>query len=385
MAFAPTQLPSGKWQGGFRHPVTRRKVTRTFTYAHEAEAWGITEERHAKAMAAAGPTLVPEAAPAPVVAGPTIHDHGADWLTRKATKVKSTRDGYAWSLRTLDATGMGARLMSEVRPMDVERWQADMVKDNPDLSARTINAHLKVLRMVYRDAVRNGITAGDATTGVALLTEALKADADLSTDAVDRLADAAPTPQVRALILLGADAGLRYSEAAGLSVSAVVSDGTHLYVEVRQVLERTTGTIRPFPKGKRPRRVPVVTDRLVDALAAAVAAAGDDPDALVVTTETGAPLTYDNFRHRVWPRVKRVAGVRLPKGQGIHQLRHHTGTKLARGGMPRHDVAKFLGHADQKTTARYISPTDDGALWAASRAVMGTPPPRPDLRVVASA
>lgn len=372
-----TRLPSGRVRAEFRVAGTTTKQRRTFDFEWEAEAWARAGEAAAKAAKAGHATPAATAA-VYVPAGPTITAHGAGWLARKSTKVKSTRDGYAWSLRVIADTGMGARVMSEVRPMDVESWQADLVADNPTLSARTVNAHLKVLRMVYRDAVRNGVTPGDATTGVALLTESLRADANLSADAVEALAAAAPTPQVRALILLGADAGLRYSEAAGLPVSAVVGE----FVVVRQVLERTTGTIRPFPKGKRERRVPVATARLAAALAEAVAAAGNDPDALVVTSESGAPLAYDNFRHRVWPKVKRTAGVRLPKGQGIHQLRHHTGTTLARNGMPRHDVAKFLGHADQKTTARYISPTDDGALLAAARLALAPAPIRPDLRVV---
>lgn len=377
-----TQLPSGRYRAEFRVAGTTTKKRATFDYQHEAEAWAREGERQAKAAKAGHPAtaLYAPTTPAPALAPtvPTINAHGAAWLARKATRVKSTRVGYAWSLRVIDATGMGARVMSEVRPMDVESWQAGMVADNPKWSPRTINAHVKVLRMVYRDAVRNGVTPGDPTAGVALLTESLRPDADLSADAVEALAAAAPTPAVRALILLCADAGLRYSEAAGLSVSGVRGD----FVTITQVLERSTGTVRPFPKGKRARNVPVATARLAEALADAVAAAGDDPDALLVTTETGAPLSYDNFRHRVWAGVKRRAGVRLPKGQGIHQLRHHTGTTLARAGMPRHDVAKFLGHADQKTTARYISPTDDGALLAAARAALAPPAPtRPDLRV----
>lgn len=382
MAFKPTRLPSTKWQGGFRHPVTRRKVTATFQYEWEAEAWAVTEEAKAKAGAMEGATTAlygpPVAEVAPTPTGVTINAYGADWFARKATKVKSTRTGYAWSLRAIEASDLGARPMADVRPKDVQRWQADLAASG--LGPRSVNAHVKVLRMVYRDAVRNGEAPGDATTGVDLLAEPIPADADLSDDAVDALAAAAPTPAYRALVLLGADAGLRYSEAAGLSVGAVVGD----FVVIRQVLERTTGKIRRFPKGKRVRHTPVATARLRDALDALLAEAGTDPDALLLTTEAGAPLGYDNFRHRVWPKMKRTAGVRLAKGQGIHQLRHHTGTKLARRGMARHDVAKFLGHADQKTTARYISPTDDGVLLALAREAMAPQTPRPDLRVVAS-
>jgi hypothetical protein len=48
MAFTPEKLPSGRWRASFRHPVTKKRISRTFDEKWEAEAWATTAERDAK-------------------------------------------------------------------------------------------------------------------------------------------------------------------------------------------------------------------------------------------------------------------------------------------------------------------------------------------------
>jgi integrase len=376
------QAPSGRWRGEFRVPGTRRKVKRTFDYPHEAEAWAKAGEKAAKAAAAAATGHAPvedtvavyvpgplDMAEAPEVIGaPTVSEYGTAWLARHLDLAKSTTDGYRWSINHLSATKFGRTPMNLVRGSDVDTWRSESVKAG--VGRPSLNAHLKVLRMLYTDAIAEDVVTNDPTRGRKALKVPQRQDAgaSLGLDAVDRLVAAARTPQEAALVLLGADAGLRYQEAAGLAASAVVGD----FVIVRQVLERSTGQLRPWTKGEVQRKVPM-TSRLKAALAPLVAEAAG-PDALLITTETGAPMLYDNFRHRVWPGIKRRAGVRLPKGQGIHQLRHHSGTRLAEAGWARNEIAEFLGHADEATTKRYIHSGIDGRRLAMLRAMEGEAP-----------
>lgn len=359
MAFTPTQLPSGRWRSGFLLP-DGKKVQRTFDYAHEAQDWANQAEAQARldAVASTMATLAPEAP----VSITTISQHGALWLAGCGDLARSTRDGYAWSLRVLADTGLGTHVMSTVKRSDVKVWRTAMLEAG--IGRPSINAHQKVLRMVYLDALAEGVVAHDPTHGLDYLKAPTTEKVPLTVPQQVALLDATTTDTTRAMVLLGLDAGLRYSEAAGLNAASVLGD----YLLVQQVLERSTSQRRAWTKSGKPRVVPM-TQRLADAMAPLVAAA-DGPDALVVTTDSGAPLLYDNFRHRVWAPLTYRAGLVRPR-PGFHHLRHTYGSTLAANNVPTPEIQKLMGHSDQKTTERYIHAGSDGRRLALVREALG--------------
>jgi site-specific recombinase XerD len=363
------QRPSGQWRGGYRH--NGRKVTRTFRYEYEAREWALQAESEASAPAApAAPAAPSEVAPV----GPVFDTYAAEWVTRLGHLAKSTRDGYGTHLRAIAASGMGAHAMGTVKRSDVQRWVTAMV--DAGVGRPTINARLKVLRMVFRDAVVELVVEHDPTAAVPFLTLDLTTDRVLDTAEDARLiAAAAADPATLAMVLLAMDAGLRWQEAAGLPADAVYAD----HLVVRQVVERSTGTIRKYPKGHRSRRVPIATPRLRAALDVVLAHTDTttDREALLFTTADGTPLDYYNFR-RVWrPLCRRAALNPRPR---FHDLRHTFGTRLAAAGVPRYEIALVMGHADESTTARYMHTGDDGRRLSLLRDALA---PAPTLTVVA--
>lgn len=353
-------LPSGKYRGGYR--AAGKKVTRTFAYEWEAREWATAGE------AAATAPVAPAAGPvAPVAAGPTVDAYGAEWLTRKADLAKATTDGYRTALRALTACPLGAMTMGTMKRSDVERWRAAAIKAG--VGRPTINATLKVLRMVFLDAIMEGAVETNPTAGLKYLTTDIRGDHTVkSADAETRLLAECRTPRDRAMVLLGIDAGLRWQEAAGLPAGAVVGD----FLVIRQVVEKSTGTIRKYPKGHRSRNVPM-TDRLV-AVMSALAADADDDDALLFPNRDGGPLDYSNWYRTTWRGLRHRAG--LGRGTGFHDLRHTYGSRLAASeqSVPRSEIAELMGHADEATTRRYIHTGDDGRRRDMVRAALGPSP-----------
>lgn len=355
MAIKSTQLPSGRWRGRFRHPVTRKVIQATkdeqgnrFDYEYEADAWALVAEERAK-RAAAGET--PEVAveraaqalgtvpAAPKWVGPKIGEHGRILLDRKAGGwQRSTR---AWYDRHL--TGLAVQVHPDRAPIadvpagllkfaDVEQWVTDQKLGHPKVAERagnpTINHRLALLRMILGDLVRDDDNPlqRNVADGIKFLPEDQSPDRIL-TRAEDAALLAAASPQLQVAALCALDAGLRWQEVYALRKSSVVTFDGGPFLVVSHVVERGTKELRPYPKGKRSRVVPT-TERLAAALAPLVEEA-PHADALLFPTPGRAdrpqtadafrPWDYNNFRARQWGPAMVAAGfareVAVPTGK----------------------------------------------------------------------
>ena len=358
--FGPTQLPSLRWQAGYRIGRKGQKVTRTFDTYGEAREWA--EQAEAEARAAIAALTTDHLAAAEAADTLTVSEHGARWLALKASKAKATQDGYRCHLRAIGRTDMGQRVMATVTGTQVQEWVN--AQDAAGVGRPTINARLKVLRMVFRHALADLLIPTDPTAGVPTLPTDIRQDGTLASEQVQTLLDHA-TPEQAAMVLLATDAGLRWQEMAGLPASAVMGD----YLLVRQVVERSTGTVRRFTKSTRPRVVPM-TQRLAAALAPLVAAAdAGDPDALLFTNRAGRCLDYYDWRRDQWRPLKRAA--QMPRALRFHDLRHTYGSTLAARNVPVSEIQTLMGHASQSTTERYIHAGTDGRRLALVREALG--------------
>lgn len=356
-----SQLPSGRWRVTIR--ANGNRYTQTFDYEYEAEAWGLEAPSRLAAVMA---TLTPaEAASSPARACPTVAAHGLEWVERRGARLASaTVKNYHHHLRYLVEEGIGLERLDALRKSDVERWQTR--RKEAGVGVATLNARLKLLRSIYLDAMAERVIDFNPTHGVDLLTGDQEPHRWLTDLEEHALLAALPADQ-HLPVLLGLDAGLRWSEVFGVPARAVLGD----YVSVWQVVERETRKLRSYPKGHRARVVPL-TDRLVDPLAALAEARleADGPDALLFVTEAGSQVDYFNYRHRVWRPTMVASKLRAPR-PGFHSLRHTYGTRLAAAGVPRKEIAVLMGHADEKTTAGYVHEAEDGRRRDLVRAALG--------------
>jgi integrase len=133
---------------------------------------------------------------------------------------------------------------------------------------------------------------------------------------------------LRRAVCLGAYAGLRVHEAAGLLWSDVDLESRRLYVRGKGGKERVVGLS------------PVLLDGILPARTGSVVTGGHG-------TLTGASL------QRKVNRAIRAAGVDAT----FHQLRHRFGT-MAVASAPLVAVSRAMGHASVSTTAIYVAASD---------------------------
>lgn len=133
--------------------------------------------------------------------------------------------------------------------------------------------------------------------------------------------------------------GLRWSELRSLRVSSFQEVP---YAAIRVSRAQSDGYEEKGTKTKKWRPVPL-TDRAREI--AAARASDRRPDEYLFTSTTGKQLSGNLFR-------KYVRWTQTASGHTIHDLRHYAASTWLRAGIPVHQVAKWLGHANPATTLR---------------------------------
>lgn len=148
----------------------------------------------------------------------------------------------------------------------------------------------------------------------------------------------------RALVLLLGFTGLRFGEAAALTVGDI--DLEHGRVRVHRSVTGVNGTmIYSAPKSHQSRTVALprfLIDVLHDHLQ------NRDPGALAFPDSRGGPMRLHNLRRRWWSRA--VADSGAPAGLNPHELRHSAASMAISAGASIKAVQKMLGHKSATLT-----------------------------------
>jgi integrase len=177
------------------------------------------------------------------------------------------------------------------------------------LSPSTIRRAVFALRQCLDAAIADNRLAINPAISVPLPSEPLKPPRFLSQSEVEQLVDAMPD-MYKAMVLVGAYAGLRWGEAAGLTRASIDVRRSRITVASTAVEVRGHVTLGNEPKTSRSKRtLPVarsVMRRLEEHLANFV---GTQSDALVFTAPRGGPLARSLFNRRVWQPAVIRAGI----------------------------------------------------------------------------
>lgn len=219
-----------------------------------------------------------------------------------------------------------------------------VIKGMEKLSARVANLYLTCIRACLEEARKAklrtepiGALAVEETEPPVERQFPEEDDAELLTSCPDL------ELPVRAVLLLGLDAGLRASEMAGLQVGDL--DGDDLHVRRSIAVLRGRRLIYP-PKSGRERTIPV-SPRLGQVLEELAAAS---EDGWLLHNSRGEPATRHTVRNYVEAARRRAGLAHL----NPHGLRHAFGTHTLRAGADLKSVQEMLGHADIATTQRYL-------------------------------
>jgi integrase len=244
----------------------------------------------------------------------------------------------------------------------IRQWVSDLLSSG--LSAATTRKAVFALRQCLDAAIADNRLQFNSAIAVPLPTKRQKSPRYLSQSEVERLVDEMP-PRYCALVLVGAYAGLRWGEAAGLRRRDIDPLRSRIRITSTAVELRGRVTLDNEPKTTRSKRsVPVarsVMRRLELHLSEFVEPTSD---ALVFTVPSGGPL------FRVWGRrVLRPAVLRAGlDGITFHGLRHSFVAIMVAAGCNVREVSEWAGHNSVAfTLTRYGGLFEDNADAAIDR------------------
>lgn len=168
------------------------------------------------------------------------------------------------------------------------------------------------------------------------------------------------------MVLVGAYAGLRWGEAAGLTTAS--SDAARSRITITSTAVQVGGkvTLGREPKTPRSKRtIPItrsVMRRLEQHLATYV---GSGSGALVFTAAKGGPLFRGTFTRDIWRPAVQRAGL---TGITFHGLRHSFVAILVAAGCTVREVSEWAEHNSVAfTLTRYGGLFEDGSKAAIDR------------------
>lgn len=276
------------------------------------------------------------------IAIPTLREYGEVFLDKYGVDHKpSARNSKKQIVKAHLLPFFGHMRLDEIRQIHIDTFKAGQLERG--MTPKTVNNRLGVLSTLLNYAWENveGLEPQKLRFHVRSAETEIVA---VPADEVKRLVNAAEDDRYRLAILLASEAGLRVGEIRGLQWGDV-KDGQ---ITVRRAID-TRGNVGT-PKHDKRRTIP-----LSASLAKALA---DAPHRglHVVPRLDGGVLGYCAMREALHD-VYDAAEVESPE-MPWHCLRHTFGTELAARGVPLPVIRDLMGHADVKTTMRYVTVAD---------------------------
>lgn len=284
------------------------------------------------------------------------------WLTTRHDLRPTTWARLETTMSRQVLPRFGPMPLDKITNSDVRAWVAELLASG--LSAATVRKAVFALRQCLDAAIADNRLVMNAAARVPLPTERSRTPNFLSQTEIERLVDEMPD-RYKALVLVGAYAGLRWGEAAGLTRAHVDVLRSRIIVATTAVEVHGKVVLGQQPKTVRSRRsVPVarsVMRRIEDHLKDFV---GTSPDALVFEAPAGGPLFRVFGRRVLRPAVQRA-------GLGditFHGLRHSFVAILVAAGCNVREVSEWAGHNSVAfTLTRYGGLFEDDTEAAVGR------------------
>lgn len=331
---------TGRWRyrkwvtlpNGTRERLSGTPATDTKKAAEDAE------RKHVERVMNPG-RIVPSDKPRQEV--PTIREFAKQFMLEYLPRQKPT-ERYSKE-RILD--GQLLPFFGHLRLDEIQQSHINAYVAASKVAAKTINNRLGVLSTLLGYAATCKLIAEpDLVLHVSGMSAEVNA---VPADDVQKLLMAAGDRRYLVAILLAAEAGLRIGEVRGLQWT----DIKHGRLTVRRAID-TRNNVGP-PKHDKIRSV-ALSPALVRELATL-----PRRGIWVVSRRDGGMLGYWAMLE-VLNAIYVKAGVPVPTSEtGVtmpwHSLRHTFGTELAGRGVPLPTIQELMGHADIKTTMRYVS------------------------------
>lgn len=360
------KLPSGSYRGMYRLPNGQKRSAGTHRHkkaAHDAaiEAEGLTKRAGWRD---------------PRAGQITWRGWHAIWWPSRAIEPQTKRN-EASMVRVHVMPRWGDVPLADIKRADVQKWVMDVLAENVGTDEDPAYRSPATARRVLTPFAASLAAAIDAE--VLVVNPALRIKIPpappvphvfLTRDEYARLA-AETWGQDRAVLDLLVGTGMRWGELAALHIHSLdLARGLVTIADVTDGVE-----VKPYPKGRRQRVVPLL-QWMVDALevpeprACGLKHRGRRgcPSGLLLPTLAGHVRDDRNFSRRVLQPALKRAGLE-DLGVSLHDLRHTYASWLVQDGVPLSRVAELLGHSSVRTTEIYahFAPAQASDIEAALR------------------
>ncbi|SNR44682.1 Site-specific recombinase XerD [Haloechinothrix alba] len=345
------QRHNGRWKGVYRDAQGRKRSAGTFPHKPKAERAAAKAEDKARRRIMVDPS------------GPRMYwaEWADTWWPSRATQDSTHRADTSRFETHVRPRWRSVRL-GEMQTVDIQEWVNELGRSR---SASTVRQCFYLLASSLRSAQVHGLIDFDPCKGVTLPPLPVGKERYLSRQEVDRVLFQLHGPH-RMLAELLVGTGMRISEACALHIDrAQIAERR---IDVVHVYDHQNHVMRPYPKGRKRRSVPIsdhLAQRLDDWLSAHPPSAecgykheGDQcRGGLVLTGQRGSAIDPHNFTQRTWSRAVKDAQIGHARP---HDLRHTYASWLIQEGVTLERISKLLGHASITTTERYAHLMDDG-------------------------
>jgi integrase len=380
------QLPSGNWRGGYRdkegHP---RYLDRT--YKQEAEAKRLANKKEVEVREPGA--IHPDAGK--MTCGEWIDFY---WSKRKVELGSQKRDESRlrvhilprWKDVPLDVIDRDLvqewveQLMLTPRRVPKRRKKAEFVASGKRLAPSTVARIFAVFSGIMKAAVKARKIPFTPCESIEISIPEATDERFLDRDEVARLRAHAPDDLTRLFCDVAVGTGLRWGELAGLHRNRI--DTKRLRIIVQEVHDHAVRDIKPYPKGRRRRGVPITKElaRKLDVWMAenplipcTTPHRNEDQtrsrdqcrSGLLFAGLKGQPLEYNNFRRDRFDPMVAAAGL---EDITPHAYRHTYASDLIQNEITIEQLSKLMGHKSILTTMRYAHLADAG--WAKVREVL---------------
>jgi integrase len=282
-----------------------------------------------------------------------VEDYFRDWLSAKHESARNS-DGtltrYSPVLtrfgQYLPETRRRASL-SSITPMDCTGFLR--AERSRGVSAVSANQAIRILRIVFNSARRQGLITTNPAEAVDLMHEEPNTRLPFSIDQIRALLEIADT-EWRGLILVGFLAGVRLGDAAGLTWSNIDMENRLLVFVARKTARRKRGDRR------------TVVDLHPDLVSYLASLQPGVPATPLFPTLSRKPVGSASGLSAGFRKLMDKAGILSPLGKAsprqfralsFHSLRHSFCTQLHAAGVPMELRKALAGHSSDAMAANY--------------------------------
>ncbi len=252
----------------------------------------------------------------------------------------------------------GTTPVSEITRYQVQQFQNDLAQEN--LSPSSQDHHIKLLRRFLSLANQWDFVQKNVLKGIPLRNIDNRVENCLNDEQLARLVSVLRDDgnhTVAMVILLLISTGMRKSEALTATWRNIELDAGVMRIDATRA------------KGKRSRVLPL--NDSAKWVIGQLKSKGTS-EFLFPSPASGRPFSTIS---RVWYRIRKVAGI--PENVRLHDLRHSWLSLLARRGCSQVQLQHLAGHADYRTTLRYIHWSENDLCVASNLGSMIVPKEKP--------